>query len=204
MRLKPQKGSWILGVLFLVAVVFPSFIQASASPTPGITMTVYNNFGYNASPPLPEESGRPEVGTTTVYQIDQDFDQSIFFGMYEDFIVKYEGHITSPVTADIIFWPWADDGTKFILDGTLIDPGNWVDKGGGGYQTSSQSFVAGVSRPFTYWYYENGGRSMDKALLGYWKWLGDCASVCFYAKSSYTYNYNYSQIFRKTHERYLI
>lgn len=155
MRLRSQKGAWILGVLFLIGIVFPAFSPARA--TAGISVTVYDNFGYNDAPPLPDVSGRPVVGTTTFSQINQNFDAEPPFNMYEDYIVKYEGYITSPVTGNILFWPWADDGTLFYLDGTLIDPGNWVDKGGGGYQTGPQPFVAGVSRPFVYWFYENGG-----------------------------------------------
>jgi len=153
-KLRRRSGSWILAVLFAVVFVFPSSSKATSEP--GINVTVYNNFGYNGSPPLPNVSGRPSVGTTTVNQINQDFDSEPMFGMYEDFIVKYEGYITSPVTGDITFYPYADDGTKFYLNGVLIDD-NWVDKGGGGNPTPPQSFVAGVSKPFTYWYYENGG-----------------------------------------------
>lgn len=142
-------------IVAMVGIFQPSHTFASGEP--GISITVYNNFGYNASPPLPEISGRPEVGSSAVLNINQNFDQSPLFGMYEDFIVKYEGYITSPITGQIHFWPHADDGTKFYLDNQLIDDGNWVDKGGGGYQTEPQDFVEGVSRQFTYWYYENGG-----------------------------------------------
>jgi hypothetical protein len=155
MKIKPRRGSWIFAVLFFVAICFPASIKAFVEP--GLEVTVYNNFGYNASPPLPDVSGRPVVGTMTVDNINQNFDAVPPFGLREDFIVKYEGHITSPVTGDILFWPWADDGTMFYLDGVLIDPGNWVDKGGGGQITASQSFIAGTSKPFTYWFYENGG-----------------------------------------------
>lgn len=128
MRIKPQKGAWILGVLFFIGIILPNFSIAKA--TSGISITVYDNFGYNQSPPLPFESGRPSVGTTVFSNIDQNFDLNPPFNLYEDFIVKYEGYITSPITGTILFWPWADDGTQFYLNGTLIDPGNWVDKGG--------------------------------------------------------------------------
>jgi hypothetical protein len=155
MKLKPRKGSWILAVLFAAAICFPASLKASVEP--GLDVTVYNNFGYNASPPLPDVSGRPVVGTATVTNINQNFDQSPMFNMYEDFIVKYEGYITAPITGDILFWPQADDGTMFYLDGILIDQGNWVNKGGGGLQTPPQQFNAGESKPFIYWYYEDGG-----------------------------------------------
>jgi uncharacterized membrane protein YgcG len=150
---------WHALLLLCVAMSWISFYQTNTATalSPGIDVTVYNNFGYNSSPPLPDVSGRPSVGTTTYANIDQNFDATPPFGLTEDFIVKYEGHITSPVTGDVLFWPWADDGTMFYLDGVLIDNGNWVDKGGGGYETGPQSFVAGNSKPFTYWFYENGG-----------------------------------------------
>ena len=155
MKIKPRKGSWILAVLFFVAICFPASIKAFVEP--GLDVTVYDNFGYNASPPLPDVSGRPAVGTMTVNNINQNFDQAPMFNMYEDFIVKYEGYITAPITGDILFWPQADDGTMFYLDGILIDQGNWVNKGGGGLQTPPQQFIAGESKPFIYWYYEDGG-----------------------------------------------
>jgi hypothetical protein len=155
MKIKPRKGSWILAVLFFVAICFPASIKAFVEP--GLDVTVYDNFGYNASPPLPDVSGRPAVGTMTVNNINQNFDQAPMFNMYEDFIVKYEGYITAPITGDILFWPQADDGTMFYLDGILIDQGNWVNKGGGGFQTLPQQFIAGESKPFIYWYYEDGG-----------------------------------------------
>ena len=154
MRIKPRRGSWILAVLFAVVFVFPSSSRATTEP--GLNVTVYNNFGYNGSPPLPDVSGRPAVGTMTVANIDQDFDSSPPFGLYEDFLVKYEGHITSPITGAISFLPTADDGNKLILDGVLIDD-NWRDKGGGGNPTAPQQFTAGVSKELTFWFYENGG-----------------------------------------------
>lgn len=154
MKLKPRKGSWILAVLFAVAICFPASTKASVEP--GLNVTVYNNFGYNASPPLPDVSGRPAVGTTTFANIDQNFDASPPFGLYEDFIVKYEGYITSPITGAITFLPTADDGNKLFLDGVLIDD-NWRDKGGGGNPTAPQQFTAGESKQITFWFYENGG-----------------------------------------------
>jgi hypothetical protein len=155
-----RRGSLILAPIFALSVIststgFSSVSQASVEP--GIDVTVYDNSGYNSSPPLPEVSGVPITGTTTYPSIDQNFDAAPPFNLYEYFIVKYQGHITSPITGDILFWPQADDGTMFYLDGVLIDSGSWVDKGGDGQITEPQSFTAGISKPFTYWYYENGG-----------------------------------------------
>ena len=159
-----------LPALTAMIVLFtnPTFSYASEDVY-GIDVTVYDNYGYNSSPPLPDISGRPIAGTTTYFNIDQNFDSLNPFGLRDDFIVKYEGHITVPVSGEVIFWPQADDGTKFFLDGVLVDEGNWVDKGGGGYQTGPQIFTAGNSKPFTYWYYENGGGSWTTL---YWD-IGD-------------------------------
>ena len=162
-KLKKQRGLWTLIPLFIFSIssVFSSSSSASTVVEPGIDVTFYNNFGYNASPPLPEVSGRPAVGTAVYTHVDQNFDQFPPFGLYEDFIVKYEGYITSPVTAAITFLPTADDGNQLFLDDVLID-NNWRDKGGGGNPTAPQQFTAGVPRKFTLWYYENGGGAWTK------------------------------------------
>jgi hypothetical protein len=122
----------------------------------GLAVTVYNNFGYNGAPPLPSVSGRPQVGQMTVSRVQQNFDQSPPFGMYEDFIVRYEGYITPQVSGSFRFWPQADDGTKLYIDDLLIQ-NDWRDKGGGGALSSYVTFEAGVSKKFEMWFYENGG-----------------------------------------------
>lgn len=156
MKISSRKGWWVILPLAVIGVFAPMLAKASEQVDPGLNVTVYNNYWYNNAPPLPTTSGRPVVGTTTQTDINHNFDTEPLFNMYEDFIVKYEGYITSPVNAQIIFYPYADDGTKLYLDGVLID-NNWFDKGGGGNPTAPQSFIADVPRQITYWYYENGG-----------------------------------------------
>ena len=142
-------------VFFLLFSVFGFTPLAQAEPVPGLAVTVYNNYGYNGSPPLPSVSGRPVQCTLTYPNINQDFGANIC-GLSDDYIVKYEGYITSPETQTITFYPYADDGTKLYVDNVLID-NNWVDKGGGGNPSSPVSFTAGVPKPITLWFYENGG-----------------------------------------------
>ncbi len=149
-----HKISWLPFALAFIGFVVP-MQQANATPTPGLNVTVYNNYGYNGSPPLPTVSGRPVQCTTTYSVIDQNFGGNIC-GLYDDYIVKYEGYITSPTTQIITFYPSADDGTKLYIDGNLID-NNWFDKGGGGNLSTPVSFTAGVPKPITLWFYENGG-----------------------------------------------
>ena len=155
MRFTRHKGAWIFWLVATFAWFAPA-TNVKAEIEPGLAVTVYNNYWYNQSPPLPDVSGRPIVGTTTFTNINQNFDANPPFGLYEDFIVTYEGYITSPITGNITFYPYADDGTKLLIDGILRD-NNWRDKGGGGYPTAPIAFVEGEPRLFRYWFYENGG-----------------------------------------------
>ncbi len=148
--------------IFLILYAFVLFVAGTFSASSasalesGLLATVYNNFGYNGAPPLPSVSGRPEVGQMTVSRVEQNFDQSPPFGMYEDFIVRYEGYVTSSVSGTFNFMPTADDGTKLYIDDVLVQ-NDWRDKGGGGAVSSPVSFEAGVSKKFEMWFYENGG-----------------------------------------------
>ncbi len=154
-RINFRKGWWVVIPAAMTSLLIPFITSVQAAPVPGLAVTVYNNYGYNGSPPLPAVSGRPVQCTTTYDVIDQNFGGNIC-GLYDDYIVKYEGYITSPTTQTITFYPSADDGTKLYIDGTLID-NNWFDKGGGGNLSTPVSFTAGVPKPITLWFYENGG-----------------------------------------------
>ncbi len=152
-EIKLRPGAWILLPALILAWLSPQSVTAEAQA--GLAVTVYNNYGYNGSPPLPTVSGRPVQCTTTYLSIDQNFGNNIC-GLYDDFIVKYEGYITSPTTETITFYPSADDGTKLYIDDVLVDD-NWRDKGGGGNPSTPINFIAGVPKPITLWFYENGG-----------------------------------------------
>jgi hypothetical protein len=127
---------------------------AKADAQLGINVTVYNNYWYNASPPIPGDDRI--VGTLVESNINHNFDQFPLFNMYEDFAVKYEGFITAPCTCPVEFMAQADDGTKLYLDNVLIT-NDWRDKGGGGSVSQPVQFEDGVSKQITLWFYENGG-----------------------------------------------
>lgn len=127
---------------------------AKADAQLGINVTVYNNYWYNASPPIPGDDRI--VGTLVESNINHNFDQFPLFNMYEDFAVKYEGFITAPCTCPVEFMAQADDGTKLYLDNVLITD-DWRDKGGGGSVSQPVQFEDGVSKQITLWFYENGG-----------------------------------------------
>lgn len=112
--------------------------QANADNAGGVQVTIWNNRGYNASPPLPTHAPTGE-------QVDADFshnfDQQPLLNLYEDFIVRFQSNITIDVDAQVRFYAPADDGVKFIVsDALIID--DWVDKGGGGSVSEPVQFTA--------------------------------------------------------------
>ena len=146
-------------VLFPIVILSFFSTPAQAQAQPGLSATVYYNYGYNNAPPLPAVSGRPVQCTTTYLSINQDFGNNIC-GLYDDFIVKYEGYITSPTTGTYTLYMHGDDGVKLYLDDVLkVDA--WYDSGNAG-ATTEISFVAGVPQKLLAWYYENGGGNWVK------------------------------------------
>lgn len=158
--MKSRKAKYAL-LLIGVSVLFLA-ATSEATPNPGITVTVYNNYGYNNAPPVPPN--RPIVGTTQVAQVDQNFDAQPLFNMYEDFVVRYDSYLTAPCTCDVRLMAQADDGTILYLDDTLITY-DWFDKGGGGSVSDPVPFEYGVPKQMLLWFYENGGGAWVKL---YW------------------------------------
>lgn len=145
----------VTGVAFLLLLLVSGQANANAG---GVGVTVWdNNTGfnqYNASPPLPPTTRI--AGDYTTNDINSNFDAQPVFNLYEDFVVRFQGNITAPITGDVRFYAPADDGVKFYLsDALLIN--DWYDKGGGGSISPPVAMQAGVSQPFTLWFYENGG-----------------------------------------------
>lgn len=132
---------------------------ARAEPLTGLDVTVYDyrtdGNDYNSSPPLPTNA-TPIAGTLVAESISHSFDYEPWFGLYEDFVVRYVGHITAPTSGPISFIPLADDGIKLYVDGVLVVD-DWYDKGGGGSTSAPIVFEAGESKPIELYFYENGG-----------------------------------------------
>lgn len=120
----------------------------------GLVAKSYNMYGYNNRPPLPTENRL--VSTQTVPNIDFQWGGGMVLnsGLYEDVIVNFSGTIYAPQTGTYSFYSPADDGTKLIIDGSLVID-DWFDKGGGG--SVRQINLTEGSHAITLWYYENGG-----------------------------------------------
>jgi len=146
----------ILLPLAIVAWFVPAGVQATTES--GLTATVYDNYTgqynqYNNAPPLPPTT---PICLTTVYDsLDVNFDANPVCDIYDDFVVRFDGYITAPVTGTYTFYMHGDDGTKLYFDSQLVES-FWRDTGNGG-QTFSYSMIAGQSIPLLAWFYENGG-----------------------------------------------
>lgn len=129
-------------------------VVGAAEPAPTVTISVYNNYGYNNAPPIPDETRL--AGTTGALDIWHNFDQQPMFNLYEDFAVRFDSNISAPCSCAVVFMAQADDGTRLYINNTLIAD-DWRDKGGGGIQSTAVQFIEGQSQPLTLWFYENGG-----------------------------------------------
>ena len=123
----------------------------------GLQATFWNNQTednqYNDAPPYPPTTNI--VASIPVATVDQDFDINPVVGLFDDFVVKYEGYITANEAGVANLQCLADDGCIVIINGvTIIN--EWYDKGTWG-EVYQYQMVPNQSLPFTVWYYENGG-----------------------------------------------
>jgi len=148
-----------LGATFLTLVFVFWPLTVAQADSPGLTVEVYT---YDPSA-LPDRQPYTLCETATVWtsaaNINTDFDGEfggIVGGCQGDFVLMhYSGFLTAPVSADVIFQSWADDGFYLSLDGvSVID--NWTLKGCGGGQ-GVFPMSAGQSYKLDAWFYEFGG-----------------------------------------------
>jgi hypothetical protein len=148
---------WLVFLPAAILALYSTTVEAQEQPT-GVLVTVYDNWTqwnqYNNAPPLPPTTRI--AGMVTQQQVLNNFDAQPLFGLRDDFVVRYEGHLTAPSTGAVQFMAQADDGTKLFINDELATD-DWYDKGGGGSISAPVDFTEGVSQPFTLWFYENGG-----------------------------------------------
>jgi len=141
-------------LVFTPVVLLALWSNMAVADTQGVTVSVFNNQGHNESPPFPADDRL--VGTLIGDDANHDFDSEPLFDLFEDFAVRFEGHITVQWSGGVRFMALADDGTRLWVGGVQISD-DWRDKGGGGSISDEVWFDSGVSQPFTLWFYENGG-----------------------------------------------
>ena len=149
----PQKFLRLIAVSFLIfnaLFLFPVFAKADGD----LTVEVYDVLGQNNAPELPEGAVPIYQGTTD--DLAHNFDEEPLGGITEDFIVKYQGVISTPQDSNVLFMAQADDGVRLYINNHLIID-DWFDKGGGGSISAPQQFTANTPYEITLWYYENGG-----------------------------------------------
>ena len=168
-----KRGAWILAPVFALSVVSSAFpTKTSATIEAGLAVTIYDNWtgqgnAYNNAPPIPPTT--PVCLETTAPNIDWIFDQVPVCGLYDDFVVKFEGFITAPETGTYTFDLRGDDGTRLFFGNQMVT-NFWRDTGNGG-ETFTYTLNAGESIPILAWYYENGGGAwvrMRYVLNGAW------------------------------------
>jgi hypothetical protein len=148
-----RKNNRLLVVLFLT---FTSllFVPTLAKASGDLTVEVYDVLGQNNAPELPDGAVPIYEGTTD--DLAHNFDEEPLGGITEDFIVRYQGVISTPEDSNVLFMAQADDGVRLYINNHLIID-DWFDKGGGGSVSEPQQFTANTPYEITLWYYENGG-----------------------------------------------
>ena len=132
-----------------------NMIETVSTSGNGLLAEIYDNRGYNASPPLPGDDRK--VYETHVPNIDFQWYSGTILGTgAEDIAVKFTGTITTTTDKSVTFYAPGDDGVKLYIDGELVI-NDWVDKGGGGSLSREIAFEANTPKQITLWFYENGG-----------------------------------------------
>ena len=132
-----------------------NMIETVTTSGNGLLAEIYDNRGYNASPPLPGDDRK--VYETHVPNIDFQWYSGTILGTgAEDIAVKFTGTITATTDKSVTFYAPGDDGVKLYIDGELVI-NDWVDKGGGGSLSREIAFEANTPKQITLWFYENGG-----------------------------------------------
>jgi len=173
-----------LGATFLTLVFVFWPLTVAQADTPGLTVEVYT---YDPSA-TPDRQPYMLCATDTVWtsaaNINTDFDAEfggIVGGCQSDFVLMhYSGFITAPVSGDVVFQSWADDGFYLSLDGVPVIDNWWLKGCSGGQGVFTMS--AGQSYKLDSWFYEFGGGACNRL---YWD-LNDGQGLNVVPDSAYT------------------
>ena len=165
-----MKPKFLVTVFFILTFTFWPLTVAQADPN-GLKVDVYT-FAEGALPEMqPYELCNSAV--TSVADINFDVGGDVVADCQADFVlIHYSGYLTSPVSADVLFQSWADDGFYMSFDGVPVIE-NWWPKGCSG-GSAVVPMIADVSVKFDAWWYEYGGGACNRL---YWDAEGEFAVV---------------------------
>jgi len=159
-----MKLKFLASVFFVLTFAFWPLTVASAEPN-GLKVDVYT-FDEGALPEM-RAYDLCDSAWVSVDNIDDDFDAEyagVVAGCRNDFVlVHYSGFLTSPVTGDVLFQSWADDGFYMSFDDVPVIENWWLKGCSGG--SAVVPMIADVSVKFDAWFYEYGGGACNRL---YW------------------------------------
>ena len=165
-----MKPKFLVTVFFILTFIFWPLTVAQADPN-GLKVEVYT-YNPQALPEMqPYELCTSAV--TSVADINFDVGGDVVADCQADFVlIHYSGYLTSPVSADVLFQSWADDGFYMSFDGVPVIE-NWWPKGCSG-GSAVVPMIADVSVKFDAWWYEYGGGACNRL---YWEVEGQFVVV---------------------------
>jgi len=165
-----MKPKFLVTVFFILTFTFWPLTVAHADPN-GLKVEVYT-YDPQALPEM-QPYELCDSAWVSVPNIDVDWGGDVVADCQADFVlIHYSGYITSPVTADVRFQSWADDGFYMSFDGVPVIE-NWWPKGCSG-DSALVSMTAYVSVKFDAWWYEYGGGACNRL---YWDAQGEMTAV---------------------------
>lgn len=156
--------------------------QALTSTVQVTEYSFYNEWvASNYTQYVPDLSvQRTAVGTTYMNEIYAEWIYSPDpFGLWDFFIVRFDGYVTSPTTGNVRFRVGWDDGVKLILDGTTVAE-NWAISCCDVADSADIAFTAGEAREFRMWYFDaeyNSAVKMEWSFDGGQTWANVPASA---------------------------
>jgi len=156
-----MKSKFLVTVFFILTFIFWPLTVAQADLN-GLKVDVYT-FAEGALPEMqPYELCNSAV--TSVADINFDVGGDVVADCQADFVlIHYSGYLTSPVSANVLFQSWADDGFYMSFDNVPVIENWWLKGCSGG--SAVVPMIADVSVKFDAWWYEYGGGACNRL---YW------------------------------------
>ena len=135
----------------------------AVTETQGMTGRFYKDLDgsrtFKNEPFLTQRYGNMQVnwgsGSPMPYDMDHYFD--------DNFLGRFSGYLTVPVTGTYYFGTGADDGQRLFVNGNKVAE-NWTDHGYSEVWSGAMNLTAGQIVPITLEYYEGGGSAMVNLL----------------------------------------